>query len=294
MGFLHNIQVMLNHPMNRFNKIAALKRFMVWQFTSRLHPHPSVVPFASKSKIIIAKGMTGATGNYYMGLHELDEMAFLLHFLREEEVFFDVGANVGSYTILAASEVGATVVSFEPVPATYETLHWNISINKVQQLVDVFHNAVGAARSTVQFSTDHDTMNHVATQSDHSVFDVEVISLDEVVQQKNFFPTLLKIDVEGFETEVIKGASNLLSNKGVQAIIIELNGSGKRYGYDEALIHQTLSGSGFVATQYDPMNRVIRRVDHYGTHNTIYIRDIESAQRKVLDAKKRFIFGMEI
>jgi hypothetical protein len=50
-------------------------------------------------------GMTGATGNLYVGLHEFEEMAFLLHFLRPGDLFADVGANVGSYTILAAVAV---------------------------------------------------------------------------------------------------------------------------------------------------------------------------------------------
>jgi hypothetical protein len=61
------------------------------------------------------KGLTGATGNWYCGLDAFEDMAFLLHFMREEDLFVDVGANIGSYTILAGNEVGAETIEIEPI-----------------------------------------------------------------------------------------------------------------------------------------------------------------------------------
>ena len=55
--------------------------------------------------------MTGATQNIYCGLQEFEEMAFLLHFLRKDDLPLDIGANIGSYTILAASSVGARTMA---------------------------------------------------------------------------------------------------------------------------------------------------------------------------------------
>ena len=57
--------------------------------------------------------MYGATGNIYCGLHDFEEMSFLMHFLRAGDVFADVGVNVGAYSMLAAS-VGARAIAFEP------------------------------------------------------------------------------------------------------------------------------------------------------------------------------------
>lgn len=54
--------------------------------------------------------MTGATGNIYVGLHEFEDMAFLLHVLRRTDLFVDVGANIGSYTILAGGAAGAKLL----------------------------------------------------------------------------------------------------------------------------------------------------------------------------------------
>ena len=57
--------------------------------------------------------MTGATGNIYAGLHEFVDMAFCLHLLRSGDLFVDVGANIGSYTVLASKVAGANSVTLE-------------------------------------------------------------------------------------------------------------------------------------------------------------------------------------
>jgi|GEM_PF-2324848 len=56
-------------------------------------------------------------------------MMFLLHLLRKEDSFFDIGSNVSSYSILANSHVGATTISFEPLPAIVELLKRNKEVN---------------------------------------------------------------------------------------------------------------------------------------------------------------------
>ena len=99
-------------------------------------------------------------------------------------------------------------------------------------------------------------------------------------------PILLKIDVEGFETEVIKGADTTLLNKSLKAIIIELNGSGQRYGYDERQIHNKLLEHGFKPYNYNPKTRQLMELETFGTHNTIYLRDKEYVEERIKSARK--------
>jgi hypothetical protein len=87
-------QFVLAHPLNRANKWAALMRYFRWQFGSRLVPGDVLVPFVDKTLLRICPSMTGATGNIYAGLHEFEDMAFVLHLLRENDLFVDVGANI--------------------------------------------------------------------------------------------------------------------------------------------------------------------------------------------------------
>lgn len=100
-----------------------LLRFVKWQIGNRLVLGPVAARFVNDARLFVQKGMTGATGNLYVGLHEFEDMSFVLHGLRPDDLFVDVGANVGSYTVLAGAAVGASCVSFEPIPETLRGTH---------------------------------------------------------------------------------------------------------------------------------------------------------------------------
>jgi len=74
-----------SHPLTQNQKISAIFRYFKWQFQSRLDKGIHIVPFVAHTKLAAQSGMTGATGNIYTGLHEFNDMGFLLHFLRNTE-----------------------------------------------------------------------------------------------------------------------------------------------------------------------------------------------------------------
>jgi hypothetical protein len=102
---------------------------------------------------------------------------------------------------------------------------------------------------------------------------------------------LLKIDVEGFESDVLKGASTVLQRQSLKAIIIELNGSGKKYGFDESLIHGKLLKLGFRPFSYRPFLRELTAIPTWGKSNTIYIRDVNFVSERLRSAESFKIFG---
>ncbi|MDF2434047.1 MAG: hypothetical protein JWP44_3678 [Mucilaginibacter sp.] len=293
MNIISLLRYITSHPLNKKNKIKAILRFIKWQINTKLNPFPVIYQFTDKSKLIIQKGMTGATQNLYCGLQEFNEMAFTIHFLRQEDCFADIGANIGSYTVLASAHVKARSISLEPVPATFNHLVNNISINKIQELVSVYNMAAGSQKGTINFTSSLDTMNHVAEETDLDIIEVPVITIDEILIDKKM-PILFKIDVEGFETEVINGASKSLQNEELKAIIIELNGSGSRYGYNESEIHDKLISLNFKPFQYDPMKRTINPLQSFGTHNTIYIRDTDFVKHRLLTSQQFNVLNHKI
>ncbi len=285
------LKFITNHPLNRNNKFGAVMRFIRWQINIRLNPYPVIYPFTAKALLIINKGMSGATSNLYCGLHEFNDMGFLLHFLRADDLFADIGANIGSYTVLSAAHIGAQTISVEPVPATYSHLMRNIGINQVGDHVQPLNVALGAQAGFVEFTSTLGSTNHVAISGDKDKIRVEMRTLDDILVGRKT-PALLKIDVEGFETEVINGAKNVLADSGLKAIIIELNGSGKRYGYDERKIHETFLAAGLEPYLYDPMTRTLTKAGTFGFHNTIYIRDIDFVTERVSGAEKLTVHGI--
>ncbi|MGZ3763051.1 MAG: FkbM family methyltransferase [Mucilaginibacter sp.] len=250
---------------------------MVWQLQSSLYPGKLFVKnFVKPVKFYARKGLTGITGNIYAGLHEFHDMAFLLHFLRPEDTFFDVGANAGSYTLLASGICKSKSITIEAVRSTFELLIKNIGLNNLQNKVTSINSAAGGAAGSISFTSNEDTTNHALAQNesiDADIITVPVITIDSLTAGNT--PALMKIDVEGYETEVLKGMKNTLNLASLKAIIIELNGSGNRYGYHDEDIHQLLLSKDFKPYNYDPFNRVLTEIATYGNTNTIYCRDLE-------------------
>src|SRR5476651_2134868 len=111
------------HPLGKRHPVKSILRFIGWQLQSAFSPSGLIIKtFVKPVKFYARKGLTGITGNIYTGLHEFNDMAFLLHFLRPGDCFFDIGANVGSYTLLASGVCKATSIAVEPVNSTFELL----------------------------------------------------------------------------------------------------------------------------------------------------------------------------
>jgi FkbM family methyltransferase len=289
MGILSTLTYITSHPLNRDNKLAAVRRFLGWQFASRVIGCPVIYPFTQRSRLIVRKGMTGATGNYYCGLHDFADMAFLLHFLRPEDLFIDAGANIGSYTVLASAHCGAETFSFEPVPDTFNNLLDNIAINHIGSVVHTHNLALGAANGAVHFTSRFDTVNHVLKTPEQGSIEVKVARLDDIVQINR--PTLLKIDVEGYEYPVIEGGINTFSHPELKAVIIELNGLGSQFGYSDQLIHEKLIGMGLSAYTYEPFSRKLTPADGFSHLNTLYVRDASFVQQRVRTAEPIVLHG---
>lgn len=287
--FINTLSFIFNHPATRKNKWSAFKRFAGWQIQSRTFHHPVVYPFVENSVLLVQGGMTGATGNIYTGLHEFEDMMFLLHLLKPEDIFVDVGANIGSYTVLASAVSGAKSISFEPVPVTFRHLKNNVAINNIESLVELRNAGVGKEKGRLNFTSGYDTMNHVITDplnTNSGNIQVDIVTLDEVLEVR--IPTLIKIDTEGFELSVLEGAASTLKHPSLLAIIVEINGSCNRYGINEKDIHAFILEKGFIPIVYDPFDRNYSVKNSFNPNgNTIYIKN-EGETGKRLGAARKF------
>ena len=280
------VRFILRHPLGRQRPLTALSRFVRWQFSSRVGFGPTLVPFVNESQLIVSRGMTGATGNLYVGLHECDDMGFFLHLLRPDDLFLDVGANIGSYTVLAAGGAGARCIAVEPVPATYRRLMANVRVNQLESKVDSHCVALGAERSKLRFSTDLDTMNHVVDEHYGGAHEqVEVLPLDELMRGR--VPVAVKIDVEGFEREVLRGARRLLAEPALRAVLIEANDLEQRYASSDRSARSMLRDAGFTPHRYDACTRKLLAASESSRSevgNSLYLRDVSFVSERLRTA----------
>ncbi|WP_286226974.1 MULTISPECIES: FkbM family methyltransferase [unclassified Polynucleobacter] len=288
---LHEItRFILNHPLTKQNKRRALIGFLRWQIAARLLRKKVIVPWVEDASFITAIGETGLTGNLYTGFMEYEDMLFLLHALRPDEIFVDVGANIGAFTILASKVVKAKSISFEPLPDTVDRLKDQIQINRINNVVSVRNKGVGDKTGALFFTNNNDTINKVSLAGNvENTTKVEVTTLDEELDNnaKYFF----KIDVEGFEYNVIQGGKNILSSQNTIAMIIELNGSGDEFGHSNQDIHNKIISLNFTPIEYEPLSRTIHILNSYNKNggNTIYVKDIDLIKERCKAAPRRCV-----
>ena len=148
------------------------------------------------------------------GVWEADVMKLLARFLRPGSLFVDVGANVGYHAVFAA-QLGAHVVAVEPVPWTLELLHANVWRHGAD--VEVVEAAASDTAGTVRIA--HDSAHRSGAQIGGEGIEVRAAPLDELVPECEV--DVLKIDVEGAEPLVLRGASAILARSPVLAAVVE-------------------------------------------------------------------------
>ena len=108
-------------------------------------------------------------------------------------------------------------------------------------------------------------------------------------------PAMLKIDVEGFETEVLKGATASLNSTTLRVLIIELGGMGGYYGFDEETVYASMKGHGFEDCTYDPFERsLVPRGSERSSPNSIFVRDLDFVTRRVTTAPPFTVQGVSV
>jgi len=280
---LNIIRFLFCHPITRQSKLKALLRFFVWQIKSRLGDE-FIFPWIGETKLAIRHGMTGATGNVYVGLHEFSDMLFLLHFLRPNDLFLDVGANIGSYTILASGVCRAQTWAFEPDPVSTEHLKRNIDINAISELATIHEVALGPKETDVMFTIGRGTMNRVAEPSDQNIRFVQQRRLDQILNGRP--ATMMKLDVEGYEDEVLKGADTSLSNKSLMAIQAESVSE---------FFRMTLNLHGFTRVYYDPYRRaLLNKPIDYPSSNALFVKDEEFVANRLRAAAPACVLDQRI
>jgi hypothetical protein len=137
------------------------------------------------------------------------DVDFYRRYLRAGDVFVDVGANIGYYTILGAKLVGMSgkVLSIEPNPIVYEYLAANVSLNGLTT-AETRNVAAGAqpGHAALKLHPRDDTQSCIGVQGDYTV---PILPLDAIVGEEPSV-ALVKIDVEGYEQSVVEGATRTL------------------------------------------------------------------------------------
>jgi FkbM family methyltransferase len=181
------------------------------RFPLRLIPRQTVVPILQGplrgKKWIVGSGNHG----YWLGSYELGKRALFIKAIPLGGIVYDLGANVGYYTLLSAVLAGprGRVFAFEPLPRNLEFLRRHLSLNRIDNAT-VIEAAVTDRGGTVRFEEDASTSKgRIGAQGS---LEVRSVALDELVARERMpRPDLLKIDIEGGEFLALQGARRILT-----------------------------------------------------------------------------------
>ncbi|MBL0310279.1 MAG: FkbM family methyltransferase [Bacteroidetes bacterium] len=161
---------------------------------------------------------------YWRGAHEWAPMFLLNEILKPGMTLYDVGANMGEFTMYAAHLIGSKgrVVSFEPMKETYQLLEENISLNQYQDRISPFNIALSDKKGEADLFAASE-VNAVGSHEDglHTLFGtqerssflhkIQLEKMDELLESNHLpTPDVIKIDVEGSELFALKGATKIL------------------------------------------------------------------------------------
>jgi FkbM family methyltransferase len=179
----------------------------------RLVPRQAVVPILQGplrgKKWIVGSGNHG----YWLGSYELEKRALFVKMVTPGGVVYDLGANVGYYTLLCSMLAGprGRVVAFEPLPRNLDFLKRHLALNRVENAV-VIEAAVAERGGTVRFEEAASTSK--GRIGADGALEVRSVALDELIARERLpQPDLLKIDIEGGEFLALQGARKLLAER---------------------------------------------------------------------------------
>lgn len=226
------------------------------------------------------------------GLYEVEVCRLIQAIVQPGEVFFDVGANVGVYTLLAAQLVGTSgqVHAFEPIAENTATIRAAIQSNMITQItvqqvavgshVGILNLFIGTPETSPEWRRDlRAWASRVPSQRRPLQIEVPQISLDEYIQQHHLpHVDVIKLDIEGSELEALRGGQHLLSRADAPNLICEISPYLlAQQSLDSRHLTEYLAGFGYTLFHILPdRQRILHRVRH--AHQPIRLQYLDPTQ----------------
>jgi len=207
-----------------------------------------------------------------LGTFEKKEKEALLFFAGKDDSFVDVGCNIGFYSFLLSSKV-SRVFSIDPYPENLKKLSKTLSFNKIKNL-NIIEAAASSSNSVINFHVDkYSGLSHIQPKdpyknqisSKKETIKIRTFQIDDLDLDEN---TLIKIDVEGHEMEVLKGMKRTLELQKIRLIMIELYDDYlKRYNSSFAEVDFYLNKYGYYRLKEQVINK---KLVSFPIHNNYF------------------------
>lgn len=274
-----NIKTIFSSEYNLKHPIFAIVRYLFYLFLKLIRIKKVPIRIWSGKKVFWYSDSIQSTWLLFNYLIDYNEFTFLKKFLRSDSIFLDVGANIGYYTVWVSKFIReGMILSFEPNRKNFQRLKENIT--EINNAIP-FRIALTKYNGSIAFSNNSDVLNHIILtpmEGDDAEF-VECYTIEKVVNDYSICKIdFIKIDVEGFEIDVLLGCANLLHTKSILVIQLEIeeeNALKNSKVKVEDLLELIFQFNYFLCT-YDPKSNMLYQTDYSSEKDNYFItHDIE-------------------
>lgn len=243
------------HPIHRAGLQSAISRSVAYLLPSPRSRGPIAIPYINDSWLFCDRRSKDVPLLRLLILKDFTAMSFIAHFLRATDHFVDVGAGIGSYSVLAAVTSGARVSAIEPAAEESALLSCSVVFNRLQPQVKVLRLGVTeiSGRGVIRPTSSSLSKRLIVDPCVDTQSSVPVHRLDEVLG--NDGAQVLKVAAAGDELEVLRGAHDILARSSLYAVLVSnptrRDDARSRCHRIDALLER----HGFVAADYDPIER---------------------------------------
>jgi len=190
---------------------------------------------------------------YFPADYEKENFLLVQEHVKKDDVVIDIGAHIGLMAVVFGKQVGKNgrVYSFEPTPASFEILQRTIRLNHLNGIVVPVNKAVSSVSGTAIFNVNNeDVSNSIVSyeyNKTHGQVTVPTVSIDDFVKEKKLQRlNFIKIDAEGVELDVLKGAGQTLSDFECKMILALHPAAIAAKGDSLEAIYDLVAGAGYL------------------------------------------------
>ena len=283
-GLQYSFSSLLKAPYNKGRFFFAIYRFCIWMFVQVFRVNNYRFSIWNNRKVFLSHHSLQSMWlmhNYWV---DWEEYNLIKDIVNENDIVFDVGANIGLYSLwMSKFNPGGTVHSFEPDNNNYILLKKNIELNELNNSVRINKTGIADTLGFLYFTKSIDVQNHLTTEKMPDAVKIPVTTLDEYCNQNAIDKIrYIKIDIEGFELSALHGAQQLLSNGSIDVIQLEINNSLSNSGNSEDQLVSWLDSFGYYLTSYNVKeNRLEKITFTQDRENYFAVRSVEVLNEQI-------------
>ena len=261
-------------------------RYLHWKWSARIGKKRILTDHILPLQLIVKAEFPSSIRDYVFGLHAESELGFMMHFLRKDDFFVDIGANIGTYSLLAAGVSEAFVLSFEPDDARREFFKDQVTVNALAPLIFIDGRVVSTKEETLIFSEQSVSRNIYVEAGVPRI----AVSMDSLELEKT--PIMVKIDAKAYDLEVIQGMKELLDHEELKVILCDF--SEDIEPEVKNLVREIILSKGFRICRYDLRKRSLEEHPDLDCKLMLFVRDKEFVEQRLMLAKSFTWFNKEL